>query len=601
MAKQFASVRNLRFLLHEVFNVEEMSQYPYFSDYNREAIDMALDAAYQLAEKALFPYMADQDRHEPTMENGVVKVHPQIKNQLKAMGDGGWIAGSAPYEYGGMQMPEQLVSAAGSLFQAANNGVAYIGLTAGAARLIVSFGTEEQKQTYAPHMYSGRWQGTMCLTEPQAGSALSDVVTSATPVDAATGLYKIYGQKIYISAGDHDACDNVVHLVLARIKGAPAGTKGISLFVVPKFRPEGDQLVPNDVTSAGLYHKLGQHATPALHLEFGYHDNCEGYLLGEPNKGLSYMFQMMNEARIGVGIVGASVSGAAYHASLEYANERTQGRRLNSKNPTEPPTLIINHPDVRRMLFFQQAVVEGSLGLLIETSRYLDLVRASTDHEEKAKYELLLDILTPIAKTFPTEYGILSTSNGLQCLGGYGFTVDFPLEQLYRDIRITTIYEGTTGIQSLDLLGRKVTMQNGRAAVLLFEEIGKTMAEAAEYDALKPYTKKLRAEMGRIQEVTNHLMQFAKQGDNERFLMDANLYMEMFSLAVIGWQWIKQATVAQRALLMGGNSPEEQAFYEGKIHTMKYFFHYEIPKTLGLAARLMDDEVLTIIKEEQFA
>jgi butyryl-CoA dehydrogenase len=596
MAKHYASNRNVKFLTHEVHALSALTKHEYFAHHDRESFDMMIDAAFQLADTHLFPYFTDMDRNEPDLKDGVVRVHPQVKNIIHALAEGGWINATVPLEQGGMQLPESINALGQFIFQAANNSaMPFTGLTAGAANLIRNFGSDYLKQTYMERMYAGEWQGTMALTEPQAGSSLSDIVTTAEPTE--DGMYKIKGQKIFISAGDLDVLDNVVHLLLARIKGAPAGTKGISLFVVPKKRVVNGALVDNDVLSAGIYHKMGQKATPAMHLMIGENDNCYGYLVGEPNKGLAYMFQMMNEARILVGITATAIASAAYHASLEYTKERPQGRRLNEKNPLNPPTLIINHPDVKRLLLFQKAVVEGSLSLLLETAKYADLAHI-TEGEEKANNLLMLELLTPVAKTYPSEAGIASVSAGLQCLGGYGFCKDFPLEQYYRDIRITSIYEGTTAIQSLDLLGRKLTMQNGKAGVLYMQTVAKTVQEAATYDTLKKYAGIMESEMRNLQKVTAHLMGIAQKGDAELFLADATLYMELFSLNAIAWQWLKQGIAAHKALLVGGLSEDETAFYESKLQAMKYFFHYEIPKGQGLSTRLTDSEIITIAQEK---
>jgi alkylation response protein AidB-like acyl-CoA dehydrogenase len=590
---QYFSRRNLDFLLHEVFQVTELTSYPYYEAHDRQTFDMVLDSATSLADNHMYPYLRAVDRNQPELKDGQVSVHPQIRTYLRAMGEAGLIGAGFSFENGGQQLPEVVNACLGYILTAANNGMMYTGLTSGAANLINAFGTDELKQLYVEKLLSGRWQGTMALTEPQAGSSLSDITTSAEP--QADGSYLIRGQKVFISAGDHDGVDNVVHLMLARIKGAPKGTKGISLFVVPKLRIEADgTLTDNDVTSTGLYHKLGQKGTPALHLTMGERDDCRGWLVGEPHRGLAYMFQMMNEARIGVGMTGAAIASAAYYASLQYAKERPQSRRLNEKNQLDSPqTFIINHPDVKRMLLFQKAVVEGSLSLLLESARLADLAHVA-EGPEKDDYMLLLDLLTPIAKTFPTEMGVRSVSEGMQVLGGYGYTEDFPLEQLYRDIRITTIYEGTTTIQSQDLLGRKMTIKGGRAPQLLFKEMEKTLTEADNHDELKPYADRLRKELGRVQEVTMALLQHAQQGDFERFLMDATLYMELFGIVTVAWQWLKQGVAARKALLTHSPGGEEADFYESKLHTMKYYFHYEIPKTSGLAQRLLDTEVLTI-------
>jgi alkylation response protein AidB-like acyl-CoA dehydrogenase len=492
-------------------------------------------------------------------------------------------------------MPATITGLVGFIVMAANNGMMLMGLTTGAARLITNFATRELNDKFVPNMLSGKWQGTMCLTEPQAGSSLSDITTTAEPLE--DGTYKIRGQKVFISGGDHDACDNIIHLLIGRIKGAAAGTKGISLFIVPKTRLDGTD---NDITSTGIYHKLGQKGVPAMHLSFGdKNDDSIGYLVGEPNRGLSYMFQMMNEARIGVGLTGASIATAAYYAALEYAKERPQSRRLNSKGALDSPQIpIIQHPDVKRMLLFQKAAVEGSLSLLVEAAKLGDLAHVS-EGEDKERYHLLLELLTPIAKTYPTEVGMRVTSDALQCFGGYGFTEDFPAEQYYRDIRITPIYEGTTGIQSQDLLGRKVMMGGGKAMKILAEEIGKTIMEALNYDELKKYAMMLKAEGEQLQRVTMHLLGIAGTGDVERFLSDATLYMEMFSLNVVAWQWLKQGIVAKQKSLMASADSDDAIFYESKIHTMKFFFHYEVPKTQNLTTRLMDEEVLTIALEKE--
>ena len=594
---QYYSRRNLNFLLHEVFNAADLTKYPYYSAHDRETFDMTIDAATQIADNIMFPYFRDVDRNQPELRNGKVTVHPKIGAYLKALGEAGLIGTGFSFENGGQQLPELVSSCLGFILMAANNGMMYTGLTSGAAGLINSFGTDELKQTYVGNMLAGKWQGTMALTEPQAGSSLSDITTSAAP--QADGSYRIKGQKVFISAGDHDQCENIIHLMLARIEGAPKGTKGISLFVVPKYRLDG---ADNDVTSTGIYHKLGQRGVPAMHLTMGDRDDCQGWLVGEPHKGLSYMFQMMNEARIGVGMTGVAIASAAYCASLQYAKERPQSRRLNEKGVLDSPQIpIIQHPDVKRMLLLQKAVVEGSLSLLMEAARCTDIAHASEDPEEKEKYHLMLELLTPIAKTYPTEMGMIAVSNGLQVLGGYGFTEDFPLEQLYRDIRITPIYEGTTGIQSQDLLGRKMTMKGGKPTQLLFGEVAKTIAETETHEDLKVYAKMLKAELVRLQEVTMSLMPYAMQGDIERFLMDATLYMEMFGIITVAWQWLKQGVVAKQALLTQNPEGDELAFYESKIHTMKFFFHYEIPKTLGLAVRLKDTEVLTITTEKELA
>ena len=485
---------------------------------------------------------------------------------------------------------------------AANNHLpGYPSLTQGSAELIVEFGTQKLKDSYVPNMLSGVWGGTMCLTEPQAGSSLSDITTKATPTDE--GFYKISGQKIFISGGDNQFAENIVHLVLARIEGAPKGTKGISLFVVPKNRIKEDgSLEYNDVMTVADFQKMGQRGYCTTHLGFGDTEDCRGWLVGEEHKGLAQMFLMMNGARIAVGRGAAAIAMAAYRASLQYANERPQGRKLSAdgkKNPTEKQSLIIEHPDVRRMLLLQKSIVEGSLSLVMLASKYHDIVTTATSKEEKEKYHLLLEMIIPIVKTFPSEAGAESVDNGLQVLGGYGFCTDFSLQQYYRDIRISALYEGTTGIQSQDLLGRKVPMHNGKGLELLSAEIVKTIIAATNDEDLKTYATNLGDKLKLSQKVLSHLMPFAMKGNYERYLADANLFMEYMSIVVLGWLWLEMAVDAKKELTNPDRKYSEN-FYESKIHTMKFYFKYEVPKTNSLAESLMSDDVLTIKKEKEY-
>ncbi|MGO9116788.1 MAG: acyl-CoA dehydrogenase [Desulfomonilaceae bacterium] len=592
MPEKFVSRRNLEFLLYEVNRMEQLSALPYFADHTRETYDLVIDTALKLARNLIYPYLREMDEKAPFLENGEVKVHPAVKTMMKEWGEGGWISSSMPYEVGGQQLPITLHMLCNYIFAAANfAATGFPGLTTGAAHLILSYASDELKQTYVPQMLAGEWQGTMALTEPQAGSSLSDIITTAYPTD--NGYYNIKGQKIFISAGDHDGVENVIHMMLAKIKGAPAGIKGISLFLVPKKRiGDSGALESNDVTVATVYHKLGYRGCPITQLSMGENDNCRGYLVGEPHKGLSYMFQMMNEARIGVGMQATAIATAAYYTSLEYAKERPQGRKLTSKDPTLPPVPIIEHADIRRMLLFQRAITEGSLAVILQCAMYTDLARTE-DLEQKKRYDLLLDLLTPVAKSYGAENGILSVSQGLQILGGYGYCQEFPMEQYFRDIRIHTIHEGTTGIQGMDLLGRKVIMKNGEAMRLYIAEVEAAIQEASQYEGLKPYADRLKAALEQLQNVTLFRVQFALKGEIEEFLADATLYLDFFGIIAVAWQWLIQGIAAQKGLNNVGSDAEKN-FYKGKLHTMKYFFHYELPKTHGLAARLLEADGLTV-------
>ncbi len=616
MAHKFFSRRNLDFTLFNVLNVNELTQFDYFSAFDTETFSFTLDTATDIAEKIMHPVYVDSDKKQPELVNGQVKVHQGIHDFVKTFSEAGLIAAPFSTEYGGMQLPK-CVAAAGEFIMgcAHNSFVMYTDLTRGAANLIYTFGTPEQKNIFLPKMLSGEWLGTMCLTETQAGSSLSDVATTATPQP--NGTYKIKGQKIFISAGDHDVTDNIVHLVLARIDGAPKGTKGISLFIVPKKKISTlvtDQPTnrltdqpTNDVSSIGIYHKMGQKATPAMHLEFGAENNCIGYLLGEPHRGLPQMFLMMNGARLGVGLGGIQIASPAYYASLQYAQERPQGRRLNEKIALGAPTTIIHHPDVRRMLLLQKATVEGGLSFILQCYKYMDLEKASKEKEktgtESSKafveayyYNSLLELLTPVAKTYGAEAGFISVNQGVQVLGGYGYTEDFELEQMLRDVRIMSLYEGTTGIQSQALLGRQVIANQGSSLMLWYGEVIEDTRAAKKSATLKPYWNQLNNAINKFKKVTDHLLQVASKGDMEVLLSDANLYMEAFGILNVAWQWLKHGIAAEKKAT---TDPDDAAFYASKIETMKFFFHYEVPKLSGLFTRLRDDTQLTIFNPEK--
>ncbi|MEO0044544.1 MAG: hypothetical protein RL329_3992 [Bacteroidota bacterium] len=598
MSDQFFSRRNIDFLLYEVLEALSLTQHEYYSAHDRDTFSMVLDAATDIATQIARPAYVEADRKQPELVDGQVKVHPSIPVFYKMFSESGLLSAVFPNEWNGTQLPKMIAAALESIIGSANNPfVMYPDLTKGAAGLILKFGTETQKQAFLPQMLSGAWTGTMCLTETQAGSSLSDVMTMAHP--QADDSYKITGQKIFISAGDQDFSENIIHLVLARIDGAPKGTKGISLFIVPKKRLEKGALVPNDVESIGIYHKMGQKATPAMHLAFGNNNDCTGYLLGAANRGLPQMFLMMNGARLGVGMAGIHIGSAAYHASLQYAKERPQGRRLNEKGNLGEQTTIIHHPDVRRMLLSQKAIVEGGLSFILQCCKYLDLEKVAKDAETQKSYNDLLELLTPVAKTYGAEMGCVAVNHGIQVLGGYGYTEDFELEQLARDVRIMPLYEGTTGIQAQALLGRQVVGNQGRSLVAWYTEVAKDVWDAQDIESLKPYWQQQMDAMRQFQKVTNHLFILAKEGNMEVFLADANLYMEAFGILNVGWQWLKQGLTAHKALHNGTDLGDDKLFYISKMQTMKFFFHYEMPKLQGLSTRLMDKTQLTMFDAQQ--
>jgi alkylation response protein AidB-like acyl-CoA dehydrogenase len=598
VARKFFSERNLKFLLYEVFDIEALTKYDYYRDHNRTVFEMVIKSAVKLAKDLLWPIFEEMDRNQPTLENGAVRVHPSVKKILKAFGEGGWISSTVPYNLDGEQLPHMIADSCQFIFFAANYSASvFPGLSDGAARLIEKFGDQYLYNTYVSKMRSGKWQGTMALTEPEAGSSLSDITTGAGPTG--NGFYLITGQKIFISAGDHDGAENVIHLMLAKIKGAPAGAKGISLFVVPKKRlNDAGILISNDVVTSGVYHKLGYRGCPIVQLNIGDKNDCRGWLVGKPHNGLRYMFQMMNEARIGVGLGATSMATAAYYAALEYARTRRQGRILSQKDPSQPQVPIIEHADVKRMLLFQRSVVEGSLALLIQCSRYVDLKKVVGENK-RDDYSLLLDLLTPIAKSFPSEMGIQAISQGLQCFGGSGYCDDYPMEQYYRDARIHPIHEGTTAIHGMDLLGRKITIQNGRAFLLFVDELQDTLSKAREIPGLVKYAQFLKDALEKLQNVTQHLLSLVQAEGPEPFLADATLYLELFGITTIAWQWLLQGLSAQRALDKGCKKSDAR-FYEGKMYTLRYFYAYELPKIKGLMERLLDDDRMTVEMDSDF-
>lgn len=586
----YTNLNIISYLLFNVHQTEKLLEHDYFSSFDKESLNMLLEAVKDFSDKELFPFIKEMDEKPAYFKNGKIIVHPQFETILKQASEMDLVSAIFSFEEGGMQLPTSIFHSLYFIMEAANNHVTgYFGLTLGAANLIMNFGTQALKDTYASRMIKMEWGGTMCLTEPQAGSSLSDIKTEAVKATD-SDYYFIEGQKIFISAGDHQFANNFVHLVLARIKGAPQGTKGVSLFVVPNKRPKETDFEDNNVKVLGEFEKMGQRGYCTTHLSFGDDKDCRGWLVGEENKGLSYMFLLMNEARIATGRMGAGIASAAYYASLKYANERPQGRLLNAtgkKDISGEQTLIINHPDVKRMLLLQRSIVEGSLSLIIQTAQYFDNLKVCDD-DEKEKYNLLLELLTPIVKTYPAEQGQRAVNNGLQILGGYGFCSDFILQQYYRDIRIISIYEGTTGIQSLDLLSRKVTIKNGKALHYLVEEMTETIKEAFKYSELKEYAEQLKEQSELVKMVMGKLIPKALAGDFENFLADATIFMDFLSTLVIGWQWLKIGVTAC-------NTKENNGDLENNLlHTMAYFYTYEMPKIDSLASILLNNKSLTV-------
>ena len=576
MTETLLCPRNLAFELYEVLDAEALTRRERFAEHSRETFDAALGTARTIAEKYFAPHNRKSDEHEPVYQNGEAVLIPEVKPAVDAFIEAGFHNAGRNFEDGGMQMPNLLSRACFAHFQSANIATSsYPMLTMGAAHLIEAFGSDEQKRLFLQPMIDGRFFGTMALTEPHAGSSLSDIRTRAEP--AGDGSYRLKGNKIFISGGDHPLSENIVHMVLAKLPDAPPGVKGISLFIVPKFLINDDgSLGPrNDVLLAGLFHKMGWRGTTSTALNFGDNGNCVGYLVGEPHKGLAYMFQMMNEARIGVGMGAIMLGYAGYLYSLNYARERPQGRLPDGKDPASAQVPIIEHTDVKRMLLMQKAYVEGAFDLGLYSARLVDDQHTATNEEERRNAGELLDLLTPIVKSWPSEFCLKANELAIQILGGHGYTREYPVEQFYRDNRLNPIHEGTHGIQSLDLLGRKLMQNNGAGLQQLLGLIQDCCQRAAAHEALAPLRQPLEQHVAQLTRVTQALLGDLMAGKINQALANSALYLKVFGHAVIGWRWLEQALRAEHGLTDG--NPADADFYRGKLQAARYFLTWEVP------------------------
>ena len=587
LAAPLLDQRDLEFMLYELFDVEAMTSRTRYADHNRETFDAAISTSRVVAEKYFLPFRQKVDTHQPTFDGHKVHMIPEIKIALDAVTQAGLASPGADYELGGMQLPALVAAAAGAyLSAAASTTMGYVALTNANANLIAAHGTAEQKKKWLEPLLNGRFAGTMAMSEPGAGSTLSDLTTYAVPAE--DGTYRITGNKIWISGGDHELNENIVHLVLARVKGAVKGIKGISLFIVPKFlvNDDGSLGARNDVTLAGLFHKMGGRGQTSTALNFGEKDGAVGYLVGEENRGLVYMFHMMNEARIMVGSSAAILALCGYQYSLDYAKQRPQGRLPSNKDPLSPPVNIIEHADVRRMLLALKAYAEGAYALCLLGTKLADDEQTAPTEEERTKAHTLLDFLTPIIKTWPSEYGPKANYFAIQVLGGSGYVNEHPVEMMYRDNRLNPIHEGTTGIQSLDLLARKVP-QNGLAGyTACIEAIHETIAEARGRDELGGFADELESAVGTLKEVTDFLLGSMLEKNIDLVLANSVKYLDVFGNVVIAWMWLKQGVAASKGLACASSAADEN-FYRGKLQAMRYFFRYELPEINAWANLLM--------------
>ncbi|HEV2674434.1 MAG TPA: acyl-CoA dehydrogenase [Aliidongia sp.] len=580
--------RDLDFLLHEWLEVETLCVRDHFADHSRETFQAVIDLAARLAAAEFLPHYKTADRIEPTLDETGVHVVPEIGRALRAFAEAGFFAASFPAELDGLQLPHVVHTAAMAHFMAANVATAaYPMLTAGSARLLATFGSAAQIDAFARPQIAGRFFGTMCLSEPQAGSSLSDITTRAVPdgEDALGDRYRLTGNKMWISGGDQDISENIIHLVLAKVEGADGklvpGTKGVSLFVVPKFLLDatGRPGERNDVTVAGLNHKMGYRGTTNCLLNFGEGTHrrpfgapgAVGYRVGSVGQGLPIMFHMMNEARISVGLGAAMLGYRGYLLALAYARERLQGRPAAARG-AGPMVPIIDHADVKRMLLAQKAYVEGALALILYAARLIDEEKTGETEAARRRAGDLLGLLTPIAKSWPSEWGLAANDIAIQIHGGYGYTRDFDVEQLYRDNRLNPIHEGTTGVQAMDLLGRKILKDRGAALALLGERIAATVGRALAAPVLAAEAQALAAAWAGIGATVRQL---GEAGEEPGLLDNATPFLSAFGHGVLAWLWLDQALVAIRAVPIDA---DDTAFYRGKLGACRYFFAFELPK-----------------------
>lgn len=578
MPSLILSRRDLDFLLHEWLDVGSLCQRPRFAEHSRDTFDAVLDLCEQLATDKFAPHNRKADEHEPQFDGERVSLIPETGEALRAFCDAGLMAAGQDAELGGMQLPCVVEKAGFAWFKGANVATAaYPMLTIGNANTLLKCGTPEQIERFVRPMLEGRFFGTMCLSEPQAGSSLSDILTRADPQP--DGSYRLRGNKMWISGGEHELAENIVHLVLAKVPAPDGklipGVKGISLFVVPKFLVNGDGSLGerNDIVLAGLNHKMGYRGTTNCLLNFGEgrhrplgQAGAVGWLVGTLNQGLAAMFNMMNEARIGVGLGAVMLGYTGYLHALDYARNRPQGRHPKDKDPARLQVPIVEHSDVRRMLLAQKAYVEGGLALILYCARLVDEEKTAPDAQDRSQATLLLDILTPIAKSWPSQWCLEANNLAIQVHGGYGYTREYAVEQFYRDNRLNPIHEGTHGIQALDLLGRKVIMQDGAALALLTQRVQASLSRAEGW----PEAEALGRRWTRLLEVTRALH---AAGDPNITLANAAVYLEAFGHLVVGWLWLEQAMAARAGAL------PDVDFYAGKLQAFRYFFRFELPKT----------------------
>jgi hypothetical protein len=594
--------RDSRFLLEQTLDLDGMLSWPTFAHLSREACLDLLDQAHRLAAERMGPCLQEGDRQGCTREQGTVKVPASFREPWRALAEGGWFALADTPAHGGRGWPHLLTGLVNEYFFGANTALMIYGLlTVGAARLIENFGRDSDRDLFLRPMYAGRWSGTMCLTEPLAGSDVGWLTTAATPAAGLDDprLYRIQGLKRFISGGDQDLTENIIHLVLARIAGAPQGTKGVSLFIVPKIwvNPDGSLGGPNDVHCVGLENKMGMHGSSTCAMNFGQQASCLGILLGEPHSGMAKMFQMMNEARLATGLMGLSLAASAYDSARLYAAKRVQGPPITDRQGQRVP--IIQHPDVRRMLMNQKAASEGMRALIAHTYYLMDLAVHHPDAARRAGAATQAGLLTPVVKTYCTDMGFTLIRDALQCLGGTGYCSEHPVEQFCRDAKVLSVWEGTSYIQALDLVGRKLPQDGGQAFQSLLQATLSLSASQAQDPDLALDMKLLGQAAQATGDYAMRFMGYQMAGKLPLVALSATRFLECLAETFIARLLLEQALAARRLAAAAQPDPGRAAFLQGKLFTAQYFCRNFLPQVLARRAALETDDASALLMPEE--
>ncbi len=596
--------RDIKFVLFQYLDIETILNYEPYRDFSVEDLHMVIDEALKVAREVIGPSLQDGDREGVKYENGVVRVPKSFHECWKVLSENGWIGITSNPRFGGQGFPMALGGMVGDIFNGANMAfMNYPGLTVGAAHLIENFGTDTDRNLFVKKMYSGTYSGTMCLTEPDAGSDVGWLKTKAIPDKDSQDprIYTIQGNKQFITCGEHDLTENIIHLVLARIEGAPHGTKGLSLFIVPKIwvNPDGSMAGPNGVFCAGVEHKMGIHGSATCALTFGENQKCRGILLGEPNTGMAKMFQMMNEARMGCGIQALGITASAYDIARTYAKERIQGPPFTNRKGDRVP--IIQHEDVRRMLMNLKAGSEGMRALIARLYYFMDISKYDPDETRRNWGRSQVELFTPLVKAYCSDLGYLLTREAIQVLGGVGFCSDFPAEQYARDIKIVSIWEGTNYIQALDLVGRKLGMDQGRVFREWVEGVINTALRNKEDHELGTAYEVLYEAAKLTSQFPLKYIQFYKEGRPRLIPLTATRFLECFAEVLMAHMLLEQAEIARNKLKGPGITESDALFYKGKIYTARYFAHNILPNVFARAKALHYEDTSAIdIPEECF-